>query len=249
MSPFSSEPRHGIAWHPHTSGRTLRPDYKMETATMTDTTQTARANLSHVNSSSLLGRALQEAAEVRQGARAKVIGGILARDPGRAAEACRVGQSATVSQRRRVLAAAAASVAAEEARLFGVNLPYVHQDPAVEYARESRIEAVTAPLTTEAEAAAAMGQALRSREPLQAIALAGGIARHASRKGWDEVVQTWCQPGLGGGSRGGWPTAVSIRAARTLIANLQAERWPGMLADFPTVDEVAVSMSRPKRSA
>ena len=156
-----------------------------------------------------------------------------------------MGQSTTVTHRRRVLAVAAASVAAEEARLFGVNLPYAQQNGAVEFARESSIEAITATLTSEAEAATAMGRAFRERNAAQGVAVAGGIARHALRNGWDEVVQTWCQPGLGGGTRGGWPTAVSIRATRSLIADLSAERWPGMLADFPSVDDVAASILDP----
>jgi hypothetical protein len=58
-------------------------------------------------------------------------------------------------------------------------------------------------------------------------------------------VQTWCHPGLGGGSQGGSATACSIRAARILVEDLVAERLPHLLADFPTVDLVAAALIGP----
>jgi hypothetical protein len=69
-----------------------------------------------------------------------------------------------------------------------------------------------------------------------------GIARHALRHGWSEPIEVWCQPMLGGGSRGGWSTVRSIQTARGLLADLRAERWPDVLADLPTVAETAVSI-------
>lgn len=134
-------------------------------------------------------------------------------------------------------------MAQERARLFGVNRPYLHQDPAVEHQREVMAAQAVEGITTEQQALEAIGRALAARNEREGIALAGGIAQHALDQGWDAAVDLWCQPMLGGlASRGGWHTARSIRAAQGLLTAMAAKRWPPVLADMPTVQQVAAEV-------
>lgn len=210
--------------------------------------QTAPANLDHLGAHTPLAKVLQSVAEARHAARGRMIGGLLKGQPGKALEARAEGQRAVVIARRRALAAAQATVTAEQDRLFAANVPYARQNPAVEYAREQRISQAIADLNSDADATEAIGRALQERNSADGWVVAGGIAQHALQQGWDGALTLWCQPMVGGGSRGGWDTVRSIRAARALQVDLAAGRWPTVLQDLPTVEALAAER-RPGASA
>lgn len=204
------------------------------------TTENATANLADVSTTTPLAKVLQRAIEARHHARGRMISALMKHNPGMAQEARIEGQRAIVVARRSAIGAAQATVAQERARLFGLNLPYARQDPAAEHHRAARITAALVGVTSEQDAVEAVGRALAARNQVEGIALAGGIAQHALDQGWDRAVNLWCQPMVGGAaSRGGWVTARSIRAAQAVVADLAANRWGQVLADVPTVEQVA----------
>jgi hypothetical protein len=207
------------------------------------TTKTPTANLAEVGTATPLAKVLQRAVEARHHARGRMISALLKHDVGKAQVARSEGQRAIVIARRSALEAARATVASERARLFGLNLPYARQDPAAEHHRESLTARALEGIASEQDALEAIGRALAARDHTNGFALAGGIAQHALAQGWDRAVDLWCQPMLGGAaSRGGWDTARSIRAAEAVLADLAAKRWPSVLADVPTVEQVAAEV-------
>lgn len=204
------------------------------------TTNTPTANLADLSSATPLAKVLQRAMEARHRGRGRMISALMRHDMGKAQEARNEGQRAILIARGSAVEAARATVASEQARLFGLNLPYARQDPASEHHRAAQVTQALERIASEQDALEAIGRALAARDHTNGFALAGGIAQHALAQGWDRAVDLWCQPMVGGvASRGGWATARSIRAAQAVLADVEGGRWASVLADLPAVESVA----------
>lgn len=141
--------------------------------------------------------------------------------------------------RARALQGARTAIASGTRYLFGTTPLYAFQDPAREYQTEQRIQALTAKLTTEAEAEAAFDKCLNRPELNDGLAMAGGIAAIALAKGWEGILgnlaTTRRTPGrLGGcsenqGSPGppGWQPAASTSGHAQRAGNCGPDEGEG----------------------
>lgn len=187
-----------------------------------------------------IGSALHDAAEARQNGRNRIVTALMAQKPYDAQVAQQEAQAAIVRHRARVKAGASATIAKETQRLFGTAPLYARRDPAREHATKARIDALTATLTTEQEAAKAFNQLLGKAHMGDNVEIAGGIAAKAMQEGWEGILGVWVTNPSLGQKKGGWSTVHAIRAAQRLLTG---EDLPLVLQDMPSVEEIKAQVS------
>ncbi len=100
-------------------------------------------------------------------------------------------------------------------------------------------------LTTNEAATATMDRLLRHADQGDNLALAGGLAAEAMRRGWDDVLGAWVGSPALGGVRGGWGTVAKIKEAQRLAKG----HLPDVLADLPPLEDMVADLSAPQPRA